>query len=356
LPAAGAWRPWGPGWRAAVGRWLPTARQQAPAGIGAAALAPSEGRADGARAWPLALARGGGIYHLAGFDGTSAGALEITAPAEAYNTGGAASRCPNAVSGAVVAAWSVDEGAWLPVPGTTINPPPPGSLSFKAATSIRLPAALAGRPARGDGAAGADASPVALYTVGFDVATPVLTPTLAAGAVLTALPAVLGHARDALAGVKGQTGVQATLRGAAVSVAYDPDTGDVRVPEGARGLGGLTSGPAKLVITVADGFCNTATASIDVTLDTGIAATPTATPRSTASPGASPTATPTGGTRPPPTATPTPSRTPTRGPTLTPSATVTPGGPTVTPTPTGEVSPTAVPTRRLYLPYTQVRR
>jgi hypothetical protein len=244
-------------------------------GFGAAfAAAPVASLKEGQYAWQENLARGGGIYELHAGDQALSGELEIVAPIEAYNDGGASSACTGTPTGATIAGWNHGSKCWVPLPGTEINALP-GASTFLAKGSISIPA--------GSWSASLlQATTVyTLYTVGYDTAPSTITLKIANGSVLTEWPDVIAEAPDDHAGVNTTSGITVTLGGTPAPVSYDPVTRQVRMPEGSRTLPPSAAGLRQLHVEIRDGFCNRATAVASVLVDpkSAATATPTAGPR-----------------------------------------------------------------------------
>ena len=108
---------------------------------------------------------------------------------------------------------------------------------------------------------------ITLYTVGFDTTPPELKLSIASGARISQLPAVLGTAVDAEAGVRAATGLVVTLDGQPVPVSLDVASGEIRVAAADRVLPPGLLGAVDLSITVDDGFCNQSSSTISVILD-----------------------------------------------------------------------------------------
>lgn len=237
--------------------------QEEGTGFGAAYSASPDPRLrEGQYAWQENLARGGGIYELQAGDVPLTGDLQIVAPVEAYNPSGPASACPAAGVGAVIAGWNRDQTCWVPIVGTSAQPPPAGASTFMASAPVSI------SPATFQIQSLAQASTViTLYTVGFDVDPPELTPRITTGARLSSLPAVLADAEDLLSGIQQSSGITVTLAGRTIPITFDAASGELRVDEADRILPPGSIGPATLEIRVRDGFCNEAAASIAVQLD-----------------------------------------------------------------------------------------
>jgi hypothetical protein len=237
--------------------------QEEGTGLGAAYSASPDPRLrEGQYAWQENLARGGGIYELQAGDVPLSGDLEIIAPVEAYNASGPASACPASGVGAVIAGWRQDEGCWVPVVGTSAQPPPAGSSTFRASAPVSISAATFQIQSLAQAG-----TVITLYTVGFDIDPPVITPQIASGARLSSLPAVLAHAEDLLSGIQQSSGITVTLAGRPIPIDFDAASGELRVDAPDRVLPPGSIGPATLEIRVRDGFCNEALASIAVQLD-----------------------------------------------------------------------------------------
>ena len=240
------------------------------------AAAPVEDMREGQYAWQENMARGGGIYELRAVGETLSGELEIVAPKEAYNTGGPSSGCTGTSAGAVIAGWRHDSKCWVPAPGVSVSAPPPGSSTFSAHATVDIGAGgLSELELGATGASGLhQTATYTLYTVGFDIDPPVITPTIASNAVIVRLPAVIALASDKHAGVDATAGVTLTVGGVPVPVNYDADTFEIRVPAQHRALPPGLSGSGQISITAADGFCNQKTVPVNVTFSTGGRPTP----------------------------------------------------------------------------------
>ncbi len=277
---------------------------------------------EGDYAWQENIARGGALYELKAGSEALEGELEIRAPIAAWNVGGAASGCEPPGQGAVMCGWRRDKGCWVPIGSSAVSAPSPGAETVAVRANVSVPSAGTSVMAR------ISAGEVyTLYTVGFDVTAPVITPTLASGAIIAALPAVLAEAVDEHAGVDALDGVQVLFDGELVPVVYDPGTRRILVPESSRTLPAGALGPADIVIRVTDGFCNLGQSLITVILNPNAPPTHTPTPTRTVSA----------------TSTYTPTFTPT--PLTTPVATVTSASPSPVP-----------PVGVIYLPFCLQRR
>jgi hypothetical protein len=226
----------------------------------------------------------------------------------------------------------------VPISNAISSAPSPGSSTFTVHSTVKLP------PASGTFFQLLQATHVyTLYTVGFDVLPPIITPTMASGATLSALPEVLADAADTHAGVDAEDGVVVRLGGQPVEVRYDTVNRRIVVPEGSRAIPPGLSGPADLVMIVTDGFCNRTQVTVPLRLDASAPPTDTPTPTQTPTPSATWTATATA------------TATVTGASTATPSAT----GPTSTaptPTPTvGDGTPDPRP-QKIYLPFAVQRK
>jgi hypothetical protein len=243
---------------------------------------------EGQFAWQENMARGGALYELKPGSKTLEGELEINAPVTAWNAAGKVSGCPGAGDGGIMAAWNRGKICWVPVPGSSVSAPQGGSPIFTVRANVKIPPA-------GSTLFGLLQSTqvYTLYTVGFDVTAPVITPTIATGAVLSALPPVLADAVDGHAGIDADDGVSVTLGGQPIVVQYDAKNRRIVVPDGSRPIPPGLQGPSTLVIRVTDGFCNRTELSLPVRLDPSIPPTETPTPTLTPIPTATwtPTAT-----------------------------------------------------------------
>ena len=227
------------------------------------AAAPTTELREGQYAWQENLARGGGIYELHPADGeTLSGELEIVAPIAAFDAGKPASACSADPQGAVIAGWQRDERCWVPMPGTTASAPPPNATTFIARGELSISATGFSLLSRLQAS-----TSITLYTVGFDTTPPELKLSIASGARLSQLPAVLGTAVDADAGVRAATGLVVTLDGQPVPVSLDAASGEIRVAAADRVLPPGLLGAVDLSITVDDGFCNQNSSTISVILD-----------------------------------------------------------------------------------------
>jgi hypothetical protein len=209
---------------------------------------------EGPHAWQENIAHGGAIYQLSAGPTGGTGELHITAPVEAWRASGPSSACPGAATGAAIAGWVKDSGCWQPIDGTAAEPPAPAANTFQAAGTVSV-AGTTGAVVHATGA-------YTLFTVGHDAEVPVITMTLSALPPDGRLPVVVATAADRLSGVNA-TSVAVTLDGAPLAATYDLATREIRLEESARTLPpGFRSGV--LAVSLVDGFCNPAQASVTV--------------------------------------------------------------------------------------------
>lgn len=223
--------------------------------------APAELR-EGPYAWTQNIAMGGGIYELRSAGEAVSGPLDIVAPAAAFNAAGPASGCPGGPSGAVVCGWVEMGRCWVPLPGSSAQPPAAGASTFVASANVSL-------PAEGGAAFAQGGEPMTIYTVGFDVTAPVFEPGVADGdRLISLLPPDLGTASDDRSGVNAAGGVVASLGLAPIPLRYDPDSRRIVVVDRALPPD-VPDGPAVLSIRISDGFCNATARDIDVVVVRG---------------------------------------------------------------------------------------
>jgi len=229
--------------------------------FGAAFAAPPPGSVEGGYAWAGAIAGGGGIFDLRVEGGVARGSLEVFAPAEVYGPSdgspGPAGGCVGMPSGASLAGWLEEESAWVPLPGSSVEPPGAGSATF------RLSAPLSLSPG---GSAGLDG--MRAFTAGRDVEPPSIGLLVTPGAMLSRLPAVIATAGDARSGVMRRSGVVISLDGVSVPAEYDVRSGQVRAASGSGEIPAeVEDGAALLRVEVTDGFCNAAAQETTVIID-----------------------------------------------------------------------------------------
>ena len=235
------------------------------------AASPSSELREGQYAWQMNLAQGGGVYEIHPAAEPLAGLLEITAPAAAFNDGSGtggdtrSSSCPAGTTGATIAGWKGDIACWTPITGSTVLAPTGGAQSFKASAQVSVSAAAALNrldPFRELQATTA----ITLYTVGFDLSSPLVQWRLAPGTAIRKLPASIAEITDGLAGVNGGS-ISLKMGGQVVPAVFDPDTLELRIPlEGRTPPVGVT-GPTTLELRVTDGFCNQTVSTLSVTID-----------------------------------------------------------------------------------------
>jgi hypothetical protein len=213
---------------------------------------------EGFFSWQQNMAHGGGIYEVWSPSGGATGQLTISAPAAAFGGSGPSSACGDATGGATIAGWHKDRICWQPIGTTAVTPPEGGADTFNASAEVTIAGPETFVSLQVTGA-------YTLYTVGFDNDPPVITPTLATGAIVAELPAVVAHVTDALAGVDALSGVSVSLNGTPLPLTFDPATGAVHLPAGSRRPPGTSAGPATLRVRAVDGFCNGAETEVAVT-------------------------------------------------------------------------------------------
>ena len=144
--------------------------------------------------------------------------------------------------------------------------PSAGAPTFKASAQISISAAAAVLARKEASRALQATTVITLYTVGFDLSSPIVQWRLASGASIRSLPASIAEITDGLAGVDGKS-ISLKLGGQAVPIAFDADTLELRIPpEGRTPPVGVT-GPTTLELRVTDGFCNQTVSSLSVTID-----------------------------------------------------------------------------------------
>ena len=226
------------------------------------AVAPTQADREGIYSWQENLARGGGIYEIQVGNDALSGDLEIIAPVDAYNEAGPSSSCLGTPDGAVISGWNSDEIRWEPIEGGSTSNAPADSNTFQSSVNLTLDP----NQALDFGINRIDATTsITLYTVGFDVSAPVITPTLSTGDVISKLPSPFAKISDLESGIGLINGATLTIAGINIPVVYDLESSELRIAPENQSI--PSEGSAEIVITVTDGFCNMSQSRFSITLD-----------------------------------------------------------------------------------------